>query len=88
MFGAPDATLQAAAQHIGWTTRKLRFYLTQPHVLRWMLEEKQAHLEAASAGNVGRYWRCVVMATTRWRLAAFRSGVTQASGRAEFKAFP
>jgi hypothetical protein len=53
MFSTPGATLQTAAQHIGWTTRKLRFYMTQPHVLRWMLQEKQARLEAASAGNVG-----------------------------------
>jgi hypothetical protein len=52
LFGTPGATLQTAAQHIGWTTRKLRFYLTQPHVLRWMLHEKQARLEAASAGNI------------------------------------
>jgi hypothetical protein len=52
-FATPGATLQTAAQHIGWTTRKLRFYLTQPHVLRWMLQEKQARLEAASAGNIG-----------------------------------
>jgi hypothetical protein len=27
--------------------------MTQPHVLRWMLQEKQARLEAASAGNIG-----------------------------------
>jgi hypothetical protein len=53
MFSTLGATLQTAAQHIGWTTRKLRFYLTQPHVLRWMLQEKQARLEAASAGNIG-----------------------------------
>lgn len=53
LFSTPVATLLTAAQHIGWTTRKLRFYLTQPHVLRWMLQEKQARLEAASAGNIG-----------------------------------
>jgi hypothetical protein len=53
MFTTPGATLQSAAQHIGWTTRKLRFYMTEPHVLRWMLQEKQARLEAASAGNIG-----------------------------------
>jgi hypothetical protein len=53
MFAAPGATLQTTAQHIGWKTRKLRFYMTQPHVLRWMLQEKQARLEAASAGNIG-----------------------------------
>jgi hypothetical protein len=53
MFATPGATLQSAAQHIGWTTRKLRFYMTQPHVLRWMLQEKHARLEAASAGNIG-----------------------------------
>jgi hypothetical protein len=27
--------------------------MTQPHGLRWMLEEKQARFEAASAGNIG-----------------------------------
>jgi hypothetical protein len=53
MYTTPGATLQTTAQHIGWTTRKLRFYMTQPHVLRWMLQEKQARLEAASAGNIG-----------------------------------
>jgi hypothetical protein len=53
MFATPGATLQTTAQHIGWTTRKLRFYMTQPHVLRWMLQEKQARLEAASSGNIG-----------------------------------
>jgi hypothetical protein len=53
MFTTPGATLQSTAQHIGWTTRKLRYYLGLPHVLRWMLTEKQARLEAASAGNIG-----------------------------------
>jgi hypothetical protein len=53
MFTTPGATLQGTAQHIGWTTRKLRFYLGQPHCIRWMLTEKQARLEAASAGNIG-----------------------------------
>jgi hypothetical protein len=32
MFATPGSTLQTAAQHIGWTTRKLRHYMTQPHV--------------------------------------------------------
>ncbi len=53
MFTTPGATLQTTAQHIGWTTRKLRFQMQQPHVLRWMLQEKQARLEVASAGNLG-----------------------------------
>jgi hypothetical protein len=53
MLTTPGATLQTAAQHVGWITRKLRFQMTQPHVLRWMLQEKQARLEAASAGNIG-----------------------------------
>jgi hypothetical protein len=53
MFTTPGATLQTAANHVGWVTRKLRFQMTQPHVLRWMLQEKQARLEAASAGNIG-----------------------------------
>jgi hypothetical protein len=53
MLTTPGATLQTAAQHVGWITRKLRFQMTQPHVLRWMLHEKQLRLEAASAGNIG-----------------------------------
>jgi hypothetical protein len=53
MFTTPGASLQTTAQHIGWTTRKLRFYLGQPHCIRWMLTEKQARLEVASAGNLG-----------------------------------
>jgi hypothetical protein len=52
MFSTPGATLQTAAQHIGWTTRKLRYYLGLPHVLRWLLQDKQARLEVASAGNL------------------------------------
>jgi hypothetical protein len=53
MFATPGATLQTAAAHVGMVTRMLRFQMTQPHVLRWMLQEKQARLEAASAGNIG-----------------------------------
>jgi hypothetical protein len=53
MFTTPGATLQTTAQHIGWTTRKLRYYMSLPHVLRWVLAEKQARLEVASAGNLG-----------------------------------
>jgi hypothetical protein len=53
MFTTPGATLQTTAQRIGWTTRKLRYYMSLPHVLRWMLQEKQAHLEVVSAGNLG-----------------------------------
>jgi hypothetical protein len=53
MFATPGATLQTAANHVGMVTRMLRFQMTQPHVLRWMLQEKQARLEAASAGNIG-----------------------------------
>jgi hypothetical protein len=52
MFATPGATLQSAAAHVGMVTRMLRFQMTQPHVLRWMLQEKQARLEAASAGNI------------------------------------
>jgi hypothetical protein len=52
MFSTPGATLQSAAAHVGWITRKLRFQMQQPHVLRWMLAEKQARLEVASAGNL------------------------------------
>jgi hypothetical protein len=53
MFATPGATLQSAAAHVGMVPRMLRFQMTQPHVLRWMLQEKQARLEAASAGNIG-----------------------------------
>jgi hypothetical protein len=53
MFTTPGATLQTAAAQVGMVTRMLRFQMTQPHVLRWMLQEKQARLEAASAGNIG-----------------------------------
>jgi hypothetical protein len=53
MFTTPGATLQSAAKHVGLPTFKLRFAMSQPHCLRWMLQEKQARLEAASAGNIG-----------------------------------
>jgi hypothetical protein len=52
MYATPGATLQSTAQHIGLTTRKLRYYLGLPHVLRWLLQDKQARLEVASAGNL------------------------------------
>jgi hypothetical protein len=52
LFSTPGADLQAAAKHVGLPTFKLRYAMTQPHVLRWMLTEKQARLEAASAGNI------------------------------------
>src|SRR5262249_42000850 len=53
MFTTPGATLQTAAQHVGMPTVKLRFAMSQPHCVKWMLTEKQMRLEAASAGNVG-----------------------------------
>jgi hypothetical protein len=53
LFTTPGADLQAAAKHVGLPAFKLRFAMTQPHCLRWMLQEKQARLEAASAGNIG-----------------------------------
>jgi hypothetical protein len=53
MLTVPGSTLQSAAQHVGLTVYKLRWLMGQPHVLRWLLTEKQARLEAASAGNVG-----------------------------------
>jgi hypothetical protein len=52
MYTVPGATLQSTAQHVGLTTRKLRYYLGLPHVVRWLLMEKQARLEVASAGNL------------------------------------
>jgi hypothetical protein len=52
MLSTPGATLQTAAAHVGWITRKLRFQMSQPHCIRWMLQEKHARLEAASAGNI------------------------------------
>jgi hypothetical protein len=53
LFTTPNADLHSAAQHAGITTYKLRSSMMQPHVLRWLLTEKQARLEAASAGNIG-----------------------------------
>jgi hypothetical protein len=53
MFATPGADLQAAAKHVGLPLPTLRFKMTQPHCLRWVLQEKQARLEVASAGNVG-----------------------------------
>jgi hypothetical protein len=54
MFTTPGATLQSAAKHVGLPTFKLRFAMSQPHCLRWMLQEKQARL----GSGVGRqYWR-------------------------------
>jgi hypothetical protein len=52
MYTTPGATLQTTAQHIGWTTRKLRYTLGLPHCVRYLLQEKQARLEVASAGNI------------------------------------
>jgi hypothetical protein len=50
---SPTPDLQQMAEHVGGiTTRKLRWLLQQPHVLRWMLTEKQLRLEQASAGNL------------------------------------
>jgi hypothetical protein len=53
LFTVPNATLQSAAKLVGMPTFKLRFAMNQPHCLRWILQEKQARLEAASAGNIG-----------------------------------
>jgi hypothetical protein len=52
MYTTPGATLQTTAQHVGWTTRKLRYTLGLPHCVRYLLQEKQARLEVASAGNI------------------------------------
>jgi hypothetical protein len=53
IYATPGADLLSAAKHVGLTVYKLRFLMGQPHVVRWMLLEKQARLEAASIGNVG-----------------------------------
>jgi hypothetical protein len=52
MYTTPGATLQSTAAHVKLTTRKLRWYFGQPHVVRWLLLDKQARLEVASAGNL------------------------------------
>jgi hypothetical protein len=52
MLATPGATLQSAAALVGMPTFKLRYAMNQPHCLRYMLAEKQARLEAASAGNI------------------------------------
>jgi hypothetical protein len=53
LFTTPGADLQSAAKHAGIRLARLRFDLMQPHVMRWLLHEKQSRLEAASAGNIG-----------------------------------
>jgi hypothetical protein len=49
---SPTPSLQQMAERVGLQTRKLRYLLQQPHVLRWLLAEKQLRLETASAGNI------------------------------------
>jgi hypothetical protein len=51
-LSTPNATLQSAAALVGLQPRWLRFQLQRPECLRWMLAEKQARLEIASAGNI------------------------------------
>jgi hypothetical protein len=46
------ASLQATAEHVGLTTRKLRFLMTLPHVQRWLLLDKQARLSAITPANI------------------------------------
>jgi hypothetical protein len=53
LYVTPGALLQGLAKHVGLPTFKLRYAMSQPHCLRWMLEEKQARLEAVSVGNIG-----------------------------------
>jgi len=53
LFTTPNSDFRSAAEHAGLTMKKLRSAMMQPHVLRWLLAEKQARLEAASAGNIG-----------------------------------
>jgi hypothetical protein len=38
MFATPGADLQTAAKHVGLPAFKLRFAMSQPHCLRWMLQ--------------------------------------------------
>jgi hypothetical protein len=53
ILATPGATLQSAAEHVGMVPRMLRFKMQRPESLRWMLAEKQARLEVASAGSIG-----------------------------------
>jgi hypothetical protein len=46
------ASLQATAEHVGLTTRKLRYLMTLPHVQRWLLLDKQARLSAITPANI------------------------------------
>jgi hypothetical protein len=52
LYATPGASLQAAAQHVGMPTFKLRYAMVQPHCVAWMLREKQARLEACVPGNI------------------------------------
>src|SRR5262249_3285076 len=52
ILATPGATLQSAAAHVGIVPRMLRHKMQRPESLRWMLQEKQARLEVASAGNI------------------------------------
>jgi hypothetical protein len=52
ILATPGATLQSAALHVGIEVRQLRHKMQRPESLRWMLHEKQARLEVASAGNI------------------------------------
>jgi hypothetical protein len=52
ILATPGATLQSAAAHVGMVPRMLRHKMQRPESLRWMLQEKQARLEVASAGNI------------------------------------
>ncbi len=48
----PARRCTSAAAHVGMVPRMLRFKMQRPEALRWMLAEKQARLEIASAGNI------------------------------------
>src|SRR6516225_3832009 len=52
ILATPGATLQSAAAHVGMVPSMLRYKMQRPESLRWMLSEKQARLEVASAGNI------------------------------------
>jgi hypothetical protein len=50
----PRVSADRTLPRLRWQSHgnKLRYYLGLPHVLRWLLQEKQARLEVASAGNL------------------------------------
>jgi hypothetical protein len=41
IYSTPGATLQFTAEHVGLNTRKLRYLMGLPHVMCWILQDKQ-----------------------------------------------